>query len=150
MRLNGWQRLWVVFAVLTFAGTTIFVYGRQQQFVFVQGVNIVASPPDLNIQDLDTRLEKLAQELREQGKEYLPGGDVTYSEKGETFIPVSAEMAAILNASVTNDQVRKTNRNVILYGYGAWLIFIVLVYIAGWTVSWVYRGFKPNTSTLGT
>ena len=87
MQLNGWQRLWIVFAVLTFAITTIFVYRTQQQFVFVEGANIVAAPPDVNIQDLDTRLDKLAQQLREQGKEDLPGGVVTYNEKGENLDP---------------------------------------------------------------
>ena len=144
MQINGWQRLWIVFAVLTFAITTIFVYRTQQQFVFVEGANIVAAPSDVNIQDLDTRLGKLAQQLREQGKEDLPGGVVTYNEKGETLIPVSPEMGAIVRASAANDQVRKANRNVTLYGYSAWLMVIVFIYISGWVVGWVYRGFKPS------
>src|SRR5262249_13339676 len=104
MQINGWQRLWIVFAVLTFAITTISVYRRQQQFVLVEGANIVAAPPDLNIQEIDTRLGKLTRQLREQGKEYLPDRAVTYTEKGETLIPVSPEMGAIVRASVTNDQ----------------------------------------------
>jgi hypothetical protein len=173
MRLNGWQRLWVVFAVLTFTITTIFVYRAQQHFFFVEGVNVVAAPPYLSTQDLNAQLDN--QFLQQQAKatnrgqnlQKLPTrvvandplGNLTFSGQwlvkddqtgqnglwdGKNITLISPEMAAILEASSKNDRIRQANRDVILHGYSSWLILTVLIYIAGWAVGWIYRGFKSS------
>jgi hypothetical protein len=151
MQLNGWQRVWVVFAVLTFTITTIFVYllrrdsslledadivaahmAKDEMEVQIPGIGIVAFPGDKS----KTEIETLIRENYKTRPAEIP--KLARQMKRETYTRQAESNKA------TNEQIRKANRNVILYGYSAWIILIVLIYIAGWVVGWVYRGFKPT------
>lgn len=150
-RLTGWQRLWVVFAVLTFAITISFVYLAQQSTTLVEDANILEG---LNSEDV-TKIE-------------IPGiGDVAFPSdmpkteietlirenyaRKATAIPELARqkvreqnIRGAESNKARNDQARKANRNIIFYGYSVWLALIILIYIFGWAFGWVYRGFKTT------
>jgi len=151
VRLNGWQRIWVVAAVLSFGFASLFVYATYQSpsevedpqilaqlnadeviDVEIAGLGRVKFPKDMPEKDI----EALIQENIKENPTKIPG--LAKAKIGER----NEEGAA--SARKANDAVRKANREILLLGYGGWLGFIIFLYVAGWSIGWIYRGFKAT------
>ncbi|HEY9165871.1 MAG TPA: hypothetical protein VIS48_06885 [Candidatus Kryptonia bacterium] len=50
----------------------------------------------------------------------------------------------VTQARNENNKGRQSNVRLILYGYVAWLSFVVSIYLLGYGIGWIYHGFKKS------
>ncbi len=151
MRLNGWQRLWVVASVLSLGVMVVFV-------VSVQGSTNRVEDPEILRQLMSD--EVIIAEVEGVGPVKFPD-NLTKAEIGryvkEGISTSPPTVAAIVDrllkervaksaaeAKSQNEAVRSDNRKSWIVGLGVWLAFVLLLYLFGWAVGWVRRGFKAT------
>lgn len=151
MRLGGWQRLWIVLSVVAITPVAFVVlafrapadkpedpaaYARLLEadvtIVEIETIGEVRFPSDLSEQEI-TRLVKQA----------MSSAPPTVRTVAADHLRQRAERKAA-EAKAENAAARK--ENLLLYAYGAatWLAFASLLYVAGWSVGWIRRGFKAT------
>ena len=151
MRLNGWQRLWVVAAVLSLVATVAIVASSLREadqiediafhaqrlaneitVVEIAGTGVVNFPNDLTKEEIAGHVKR--------GMSSSPPTVVAIAEE---LVTLRAKRAAAL-ASAKNRLVRSENRSVWVIGIGGWVAFVVTLYLFGWAVGWVRRGFRAT------
>lgn len=133
--MNGWQRLWVLLAALWLLGSGVVLWSLRPEPEFIYRIEFegrlydiyATHPPD----ESDVRAALL--------------GDPTAGSR--SGVPVLALPPLTLEhdaaGAVTTGRYRR-DRYVALFA--AWLVPPVTVYLLGWSVAWVRRGFqRPAT-----
>ena len=148
---NGWQRIWIVASVLSLALVTLFIYATYRSPLAVEDLSILAQLNKDQVVDVDIPglgIVKFPKDMPEKEIEALIHQNFA---KNLNTIPALAKSKIqerneqqAAEAREENDIVRKANRELLLFGYSGWLTFVILIYIAGWCVGWIYRGFKAT------
>jgi hypothetical protein len=138
MKLNGWQRLWVVLSALYLAIVIVFTWSswptrRQIDNSWVYDlINATKDPKDY------------AYEIRDAYKD-IPDGELIqrinakYSEKSEyKEILKTTNLKYQMEIESLGKDRFKTGGIALL----AWLIPIGLIYLLGVAAGWIYKGFK--------
>ena len=152
MRLGGWQRLWVVVSVILLVIFSSFAYKFQKNLDRVEdvailqqlnkavvlkaeipGVGIVEFPNDMEQKDID-RIVKNNFDNSTQNQIPMIAGELMQKRNQK-----QAE-----EARVENDYIRRQNRRTIFYVIVGWLGTILGLYLFGWSIGWIYRGFKST------
>lgn len=151
MLLNGWKRLWVVISIIL-----LFVFGyyafnnkiQKPKFVEdvsilqelnsdsiikkeIKGLGIVEFPVDIDQKEIDKIVKS---NLDNSTIEQIP--IIAKKLKQE-----SNENAA-KRAHDKNKIIRSENQKVIFYAFFGWLCTIFVLYAIGWSIGWIYKGFK--------
>lgn len=151
MRLNGWQRLWVVASALSLAMTVAIVVSglrgmdqieevafhaqrlaKEITVVEVAGIGTVNFPNDLTKEEIASHVKR--------GMSTSPP---TVTAIAEELLELRAKRAAAL-AKAWNQVGRSENQRAWALGIGGWLAFVVALYLIGWAVGWVLRGFRAT------
>lgn len=132
MKLNGWQRLWVVVSVLAALFTT---------YVAIEYVPTEAEiDSSYNWRRDWITPERIAGD-REVAKSLgRPSPKTSIAEEVEQKkYELNREYEDSLKALPVDQRIFFL-RIVI-----AWIVFCGVIYLAGWTVGWIIRGFKKST-----
>ena len=151
MRLNGWQRLWVVASVFSLVATVVIVasslreadepedvvfhaqrLAKEITVVEIAGIGIVNFPSGLSNEEIAGHVKR--------GMSSSPPIVVAIAEE---LLELRAKRAAAF-ASAKNRLVRSENQRAWIIGMGRWLAFVITLYLLGWAVAWVLRGFRAT------
>ena len=137
MRLGGWQRVWVVLSVTYTSAVIIYLFVEFPKPEDILDISAIHSYM------ADQNVKKISNDSHEDvlGVE-MPNGDVLYfvSSLPEKEVEKVAGDYYQAMVKVAKDNQRSLLIQVLLF----WIIPIVLLYIFGWTVGWIYRGFKQS------
>ena len=135
MTIGGWHRLWIVLsAALLLAACLVGV----QLFPDISSVE--HSPNYYDAMSAEARNQLAPASSTDATDVRMPNGHVIHVLKGiepKRSTPVLAEYESQLQ-----DALRTKRVKFIVFLIGAWLGSCALVYGFGWSVGWVYRGFK--------
>jgi hypothetical protein len=158
-RLTGWQRLWFVFSIICFLVTTFFVVTGQreppkdevvlQQFANrVKRIEIPAPEfiPDDKSDKWRKYLKGYVVEFPDDVPDSLLSALITkHYEDPDSIHILAANLLREQNnkqIAFARDEIKESNIRLIAYGYIGWLIGVVFLYLFGWSIGWIYRGFK--------
>jgi len=135
IRLNGWQRLWVLVSGLYLVGVIAFVASEFPQLEQVQSLAL--------LQKLSPASQALLVHEDKGGwgtDVDMPNGITLSFKRGVSendAKAVAKEYWEIVSA-VSNQ------RRLSLVGFAtlAWFVPCLVLYIIGWALGWVYRGFQ--------
>ncbi len=137
MRLSGWQRLWVVLVVI-YSGIAAFL--AITNFPIASRVRHTHSI----YRHMDSsNVEKIVQNSEDKSgvtEEKMPNGHVLTFREGtsnEEIKKVARDYYAATE-KIAQDQQPKFIMNAFLL----WIIPSILLYILGWSIGWIYQGFK--------
>lgn len=144
MKLGGWHRIWIV------ASTTYFVL--VSAFVFLNWLQPEGLPhtPDL--------YEQLAPE---SSSKIVPSSKLDEIDSREGVLRVKMPSAHVIPFyseysqdelekvtdeywSVVKKKASQERTKLLLNAFLWWIIPCLVVYILGWLVRWIYRGFKAT------
>ena len=128
MRLNGWQRLWVVVSVITL-GLTLGVVGL-----------IWPERDDRVLSDLRSPACKAWRELPSG---FVPDTPPEWRE--ECYSLRSVLYYQKINLSSEEDYRRYLVRarvKTVFLALSSWVAAVVVLYVFGWSIGWVARGFS--------
>jgi len=146
MKLNGWQRLWVLFSVLwliVVMGFTVATLPKESQILDRWAYATLEK-----IRDSDESLKKYSMWDLEKAYADIPREELI--EKAQAKYSSSEKGLKIdferINKRYKNQLGELTTNQAKSAGLGVavWLGTILVVYILGWSVGWVIRGFKPK------
>ena len=139
--LNGWQRLWVLLSALYLIPILVF-----SAYTF---------PNPTGIAHEDTFYDLLAPELRaklfideknrisnDQFNVEMPNGHILRYKSGlkkTEMERVAAEYYELLENRANKERVKH-----VLLALTWWIVPSIFLYVFGWTVGWVYKGFKRS------
>ena len=151
MRLNGWQRMWVVASVLSLVATVAIVVSglrhadqieevefhtqriaKETTVVEIAGIGTVNFPSDLTKEEIASHVKR--------GMSTSPPSVASIAEG---LLELRAKRAAAL-ASAGNRRARSENQRAWVLGIGGWLVFVIALYLFGWALGWVLRGFRAT------
>jgi len=148
MRLNGWQRLWLVTSVIAVIPVVVVVLAFQRgtklgedpavlsqlmanevTIAEITGIGQVKFPNDLSEEEIARHVKT--------GMSTSPPSVIEIAAK----LTEERNEKAAAKAHADNEAARAENLRNWGYGFGGWLVFVVLLYVSGWTVGWINRGF---------
>jgi hypothetical protein len=138
-KLNGWRRLWIVVAVITFFWATIHAIGKAatSRSTDYEVIAALKNPECEHIRKLPK------DSLLEHEPEYGSACYALYSEKKFSDTP-------IYNVKDYQAIASKMYRSMLLSWLAVsltiWAVSIVLLYGAGATIAWIIRGFKVSNN----
>ncbi|MGI0015462.1 MAG: hypothetical protein ACREBU_18755 [Nitrososphaera sp.] len=138
MRLNGWQRLWVSASIL--------------YLIVVIAFAISEFPKPSNTYHQSEFYDQLSKESIKAITDTLDAKDITRIRMPNgREIPFPAGTSEAVMSKVANEYNKILEREAaekrysfIAYASLWWLIPCLLLYVLGWSVGWVFRGFKPE------
>ena len=143
-KLNGWQRLWVLLACISLIIVVVFVVQAFPQ------PNKVFHSPKL-IQQISTESRELFVLEDEHG--WTPVADVgirAYASNG-MILPFRTGISDAQIEKARNEYelalvaVSNANRtSLIIKSATLWLVFCVGIYLLGWSVGWIRKGFYSS------
>lgn len=144
MKIGGWHRLWIV------ASTTYFVL--VSAFVFLNWVQPEGLPhiPDFYEQLAPESISKIVPSSKldeidsREGvlRVKMPNAHVIpfYSEYSQDELEkVTDEYWSVVKKKAIQERTK-----LMLNAFLWWIIPCLVVYILGWSVRWIYRGFKAT------
>ncbi|WP_408598054.1 hypothetical protein [Pseudomonas sp. PLMAX] len=130
--MNGWQRLWVVVCLVISAFTAYLTYDN------LPSEEKVTSFHTLRLGWLQDDLKRLTEKASNKpgpwnnfGEETVEGVRVKMQEEDNLYKKELAELPA---------QRRDYITTAFMFCFG----FSVSLYVAGWVIGWIYRGFRPK------
>jgi hypothetical protein len=148
VRSNGWQRLWVVASVCSLLPAAAFVLlslqlsDQIEDATFhsqrlandvivaeIAGVGEVRFPDDLTSDEIGSHVKR--------GMSTSPPSVASIAEG---LRDLRAQRAAAI-ARAENRLARSANQTVWIVGVAGWVVFVVGLYVSGWAIAWVRRGF---------
>ncbi|MBI3001860.1 MAG: hypothetical protein HYY46_25875 [Deltaproteobacteria bacterium] len=148
VKLNGWQRLWILVSVLWFVVVAFFtsallpnsvpperVYERLPKEMSAKLLKVVSNPFD--IFDKSDRAEEVGISL------HVDSGDTLWFRKGVTI--KEAELVAntydeLLRQSLRHERIQ----HLFPYAFLFWVVPCAVLYALGWAIAWVRRGFDQE------
>lgn len=149
--LNGWQRLWFVFSVICLVLVTALVFILWRETNRVEDAQLLTQLNDsevvrVNIPDVgqvafpnsltEKEITKIIDENYKTDRKKIP-------EIAKQLV-IARNARDAENARRENHEARKDNGRLVLVAYGAWLLFVVSVYLLGYATGWIQRGFKST------
>lgn len=155
-RFNGWQRLWVVasaFAAVCIASVLVLVWptdaGRLEEravYAVELGLKAIAIKAERAGNEVD---EFKARKALEQGPQVVRRetyGDMSATELVQKLQPVlqDTEYASLFETRMVADSAHlfQERRQYAVVALAIWLGAITVLYLVGWSVAWVRRGFS--------
>ena len=149
MKLSGWQRLWIVFSVITLLLCGIFVYST------IPSANDIQHRDDFYKQLNEKYQKKIIKERTASDKsEYIEEADrrnlITRVRMPNNHVIIflndltkeEMEKASQEYRSVIEREVRSKRINIIKYASIFWVVLVSMAYLLGWGIGWIYSGFK--------
>lgn len=147
MRLGGWKRLWIVISTILLVPFGFFALTLQSKPNHVSLLEeikkeavIKAEIPGLGIVEFPDNIDQ-----KEIDKIVKSNFDKSTKEQ----IPIIAKRLIqerndkqAKEARDENKRVRSENQKIILYAVFGWLGTIFVLYALGWSIGWIYKGFK--------
>lgn len=142
MKLNGWQRIWIVCGIIIFvivAIVTIAVFPKRSEITSrwaYETINSVKKP------------NEYAYEIRDAYKDYDDIQLITkihekYTKSGDLFDRVKFdEIDKRYKAELDNLFAAQTK--CVLIGLAVFLCIMLAIYGFGWSIGWIYRGFRKT------
>lgn len=150
MRFGGWKRLWVVISIILLFIFGFFAINRQIKSkrvedvsilqilnkdsvikTEIQGIGIVEFPDDVDQKEIN---EIVKSNLDKSTKEQIP---IIAKRMIQERNDKTAKMARDINKIS-----RSENQKIIMYAIFGWLGTIFVLYALGWSIGWIYKGFK--------
>ncbi len=155
MRLGGWQRLWVVFSCVWLLVVGFFIFlvmpqiGARETFECYETHRLIsASETSGDKSRTLEELRKLRSEIRSEIRRRHCAGknrDELRSEirraqelHGERID--FGNMESKWQAQIT--ERRRAQAKSVIAGLSVWVASIAIVYVIGWAIGWVTRGFR--------
>jgi heme/copper-type cytochrome/quinol oxidase subunit 2 len=145
MKLNGWQRLWVVISIIIFVVAVFFTfehYPKKSEIYSTwanETIEVVKKPGEhsflIRMAYKDYSDEELIEKLHEK-----------YAEKNASTKVKFDEIDKKYKNDLDNLPSQQTKH--ILICLTVYLCLIICIYVFGWSVGWVYRGFKSKQANL--
>ena len=149
MKLSGWLRLWLVFSVVGFLFCGTFAY-----FMVPSANNIPHKDDYYKYIDQKYQSKIIKEgtsskksELIEEGERrnlitrvQMPNDHIIFFSNDLT--KEEMEKASGEYWGVIEKQARDKRIKIIIYAFIYWLILVTVVYLLGWSVGWIYRGFR--------
>lgn len=133
--MNGWQRMWVVACLL------MAVFAAMDAHENLPTAERVTSMHTMRVGWLKDELKSVI----EMGQLKLG----PWNNFGKANVEdVKAKMAAE-DENYRNElaNLPKERRESITWAVNIWLCFSIGLYVAGWLIGWIYRGFRPKKSS---
>lgn len=141
LRLNGWQRLWVVASLLL--------------LILFSGIGALLWPAYGSIKESKEIEAELTTEAQQQIAKDGQPVDVQvempdgYIMKLKPGIETKKSTLAVLEyMSLLNTRLAHARVLFALKALAVWLMACAAIYLSGWSVGWVRRGFKPDAAAL--
>ena len=149
-KLSGWQRLWIMFSIILIFPFIFFAIILRAVPTNIENPNLIAEQNKDKI--IKVEIEKLGviefpDNLKEKEIENIIKKYFDKSQKEQ--IPIIAKN--LINkrnedkaneSRKINEMIKSDNRKIIWYSIIGWLLTIVLIYALGFSIGWVYKGFK--------
>lgn len=152
MKLNGWERIWLVLAVaLGVIAVGIGVLHHEESSLPEDAaVYLEAARGDSRKVWLvdDPRPFTLPRNFPddELGNFIVNLPSQTY-EAAQTAADLEFQEIALFHADrarLSNETARENNRKLYIILGTSWLLIVVMTYISGWLIGWIQRGFRAN------
>jgi ABC-type multidrug transport system fused ATPase/permease subunit len=159
MRLNGWQRLWILNSIifLFMAGGYIFSSLVEPTDIY-HSDSFYSSMSEKNYSMLvfakiesrkKPQIEAKLNEAKKRGiiveAEMANGHTLIFKKKDtEEDIAIAAKDYWKVIESISKNRNSELIKNSVLF----YLATISVIYIFGWLIAWVIRGFKPQVTNL--
>lgn len=127
--MNGWQRLCIVVSLILAIFIGWYVY--------------LLLPTESRItRNYDSRVEQLTRYLKESSAQ-----ENDYPGRGEYIASLTEDiLKEHENLPLELAALPQERRETLTTAFGIWLGLSVGMYIAGWLIGWVYRGFRNKAS----
>ena len=158
MRLNGWQRLWVLIAIIYLIPIAIItinsfptknqIYNKWYEYLY--SIYYIANEKTDNegfllrsqIKNLDQQQKIIFLEASIRSKQHIDTGNemdqIVYQNARQSIPDFRKTYEADLNELPSNQ------KEIITISLLIWIVPLVIVYIFGLILKWVYKGFKPK------
>lgn len=140
IKLNGWQRLWIVFSLIYLAIIILFTWTtwptkKQIENLWVYStIDAIKEPNDYSYQIRESYKDISDRELiKKINAKYgeIPG----FKEKlNEIDIKYQKKIQSLGNERLKNVRI----------AFMAWSIPLVILYLLGLAIGWIYKGFKKQ------
>jgi hypothetical protein len=143
LKLNGWQRLWVVASVIAIIPFSYFVFLNFRTVEDITHDNSYYSRmSDEDRQKLiikssknnDVHNENIAASVS------LPNGYVLLFNKD--YDAATIEQVSKSYYEILKEESAKQNKTLIINNILAWLSISIMVYVLGFGIAWIIKGFK--------
>jgi len=139
MKLGGWQRLWTVVSIIIliiFVLVSLLLFPKRSEITsrwVYETIDVVKEPGEYSWTIRGTYKDYGDEELIER-----------IHEKYIKEKPLTKVVFSGIDQKYKNElsNLPKEQTKHILIGLAVYFCLITLIYIFGWAVGWVYRGFK--------
>lgn len=152
MRLNGWERIWIVLS----ASLGVLAIGMA-----VLHYEEASLPEDITSYLEAARRDSKSAQLVDDPRFFTFPSSLSKEELVDLIVNLpsqtyeSAQASADLRfqeiasfhaarARESNETARENNRKLYLVLGASWLLIVAMTYISGWTIGWIRRGFRSN------
>jgi hypothetical protein len=157
LRLNGWQRLWVVFSGLTamcavLVAASFWPKSEKTELRAIYAIELALQVAFEKARDAGNQRDELnalramaagAATVRARDFSDTPA-NVLIQKLRPTLKDTPQEDAYIQREFEDLKELRAEKLRLILYSLTAWLCISTVVYCVGWSIAWVRRGFRPG------
>jgi len=161
-RLNGWRRLWIVLSVLYAAAVVIFVANTvsdsdnysdrmSASYTLQAFADLPQDLPQIKALSLDNQREFAIDKARAR-RSLKEGRSHADNQTDEEFVRgISKKWEGLIDFARIDaerqtrlEQLTSSKLEQIGYGFLAWVVPVVLVYILGLSVGWIIGGFRGD------
>ena len=150
MRLSGWKRLWIVISLILLVPFGFFALtfqsdpNRVEDVSLLQELNkdavIKKEIPGLGVVEFPNDIDQeLIDEIVKRNFDKSTKEQISILAKRR--IQERNDKQA-KEARDENKRIRLENQKTILYAILGWLGTIFVLYALGWSIGWIYKGFK--------
>lgn len=152
MKLGGWVRLWIVLSVVLGALVSLIAFeGRPTRERIVNGWYQSASSLIAEKVATAENQHLSSYEVRDA---YFSGSERENISRLKEFANSPSEQAKLFSVELGHinrsyeqqlDALRRSTTIYWVQALGWWLALSALLFLAGWTVGWIVRGFRGRT-----
>jgi hypothetical protein len=138
LKLNGWQRLWVVLGIIYFAVVVAFTFSVWPSESKIENswvYSLIEKTKDPN--DYTYQIRDAYKDISD--KELIRRINAKYSlnqDYKEIVSSINLKYQGELQ-SLRKEQIKTTAMALII-----WLLPVAIVYLLGLSIAWIYKGFK--------